>query len=132
MKDIRVNGRFMRVFVLTESDERIIYIPIKSLHRTDYDRLLDIEKRCGGNRSMLEEMKKTKLENGKNALTLYDNIIQVADIRATKNNIIFGDLLLKPDDPNYKPKSEQEVEELAKEVDQEKPKRGPGRPPGGS
>jgi hypothetical protein len=76
LKDIRIDGRMQRVFVLKETSERILYIALKSLHRVDYDQLLDIDKTYP--KDMLEGMRKTKLANGRNALAQYDAIIQVS------------------------------------------------------
>lgn len=75
MKDIRIDGRMNRVFVLKDADERIIYIPIAMCHRVDYERFKEIAEINPGN--MLDQMKRTKLSNGRNALTQYDSIIQV-------------------------------------------------------
>lgn len=130
MKDIRVDGIFQRVFVLSEAQgdngkTRIVYIPIKALHRTDYDRLLLIEK-TAGRRPMLEEMKKTTLDNGKNALALYDSLIQVVEM----NDNIRGTRLQKPDEKPRDP-AVAVVSSPSKEAEAETPvKRKPGRPPG--
>jgi len=133
MQDIRIDGRTHRVFVLTKSDKRIVYIPVKSLHRTDYDRLCQLEKQDG---DLLKVMQKTKLDNGRNALELYDDIIQVLDL--TKGN----HRLPKPDEAMFgeaapqsepaktseeKPQQAEKKEETAEEP-KKRGRRGPGRP----
>ena len=135
MQDIRVDGRTQRVFVLKESDERIVYIPIKSLHRVDYDRLLDIEKASAPGK-MLDLMLKTTLNNGRNALVQYDSIIQVMFKTDEKNGV----RLRKPTESLEKQKAEQkkvqvktsdesdEATELSVSTVTPKP-RGRGRPP---
>lgn len=123
MKDIRVDGAFQRVFVLTESEDRIVYIPLKHLHRTDYDRLVAIEK-AAGRGEMLTEMRKTVLDNGKNALVLYDSIIQVLKKnkeRSEVDGVPTGERVLKADEQPSRKDQEEE---------KEAPRRGPGRPPG--
>jgi hypothetical protein len=92
MKNIKIDGRMTPVFVLKETDNRIVYIPVNHLHRVDYDRLKDIEK-AGGN-DMLAQMRRTKLSNGMNSLAAYDKVIQVAD-KANGNNVA---RLKKPDE----------------------------------
>ena len=76
MKDFRIDGVLQRVFVLAESDVRVVYIPVKALHRVDYNRLLEMEAR---NKNLLQELNRTVLDNGANALVLYEKIIQVFD-----------------------------------------------------
>ena len=121
MKDIRINGKMHRVFVLTESDERYVYIPLKHITRVDYNRLLEIENKGG---DMLTEMKKTKLDNGRNALSQYDSIIQVA----VKEGQQVGARLPKPDEPESYSAS-LKAEDPAPKATEEKPKKRRGRPP---
>lgn len=85
MKDLRIDGRMQRVFVLLETDERMVYIPVKSLHRVDYDFLIDLEDKWP--RNMLEGLKKSKLPNGRNALVQYENIIQVLQFTGKGNEV---------------------------------------------
>lgn len=92
MKDIRIDNRSARVFVLKETDDRIVYIPLKVLHRVDYDRLLKIEQEAGD--KMLERMSETVLDNGRNALVQYDGLIQVMK----KNSETTGERLKKPEE----------------------------------
>lgn len=113
MRVIKVNGKAEQVFVLKETEEKILYIPIKYLHRVDYDRLIEIEK--SGPKEMLEAMKKTKLSNGRNALVQYDNYIQVISRKEAEGQP-------KARGPGRPPKNEVAGSE-------KKEKRGPGRPP---
>lgn len=132
MKTLRIDGKMQMVFVLKETDDSLIYIPVKSLSRVDYDRLTDIEKQGG---EMLTEMRKTKLANGRNALALYDNIIQV--VRLTDETR--GHRLRKPDEPQAIGQTERETapaqpapQPAEKTTQEEKPapkRRGRGRPP---
>lgn len=122
MKDIRVEGRLQRVFVLKETDVRTVYIPLKSLTRKDYERLLEIEGKGG---EMLTEMRRTTLDNGRNALAQYDSIIQVV----TKLNEKEGTRLRKPDEPQA-PMHPMKDEPKAETIEsQDPPKRKRGRPP---
>lgn len=138
MKVVRVNGRASKVFVLKETDESLVYIPLSSIQRVDYTRLLEIEKRGG---DMLNEMRKTKLDNGINALTQYDDVIQVMHYKPSKKDT--GIRVPKPDEgQNVHLRYEKQAEDLEKEKEkhqesqkqeqtegEDKPKkRGPGRP----
>lgn len=75
MKNIRIDGRLQRVFVLKETTDRIVYIPLTSIFLEDYKVLLELEKEGG---EMLKSLSKHTLKNGRNALVQYENIIQVA------------------------------------------------------
>lgn len=77
MKDFNIDGTKQRVFVLTENASRVVYIPLKDLHRVDYTRLVDLEARDG---ELLKVMASTTLDNGMNALTQYESLLQIADI----------------------------------------------------
>lgn len=79
MKDIRIDGRWQRVFVLRETDDRVVYIPIKSLHRVDYDRLVKAEKDRPKSGDLMEYLRKIKFDNGRNALAQLDNLVQVCN-----------------------------------------------------
>lgn len=125
MKDIRINGRNQRVFVLKETDERVVYIPVKALHHVDYIRLKDIEAKGG---IMLDRMSETTLDNGRNALVQYDDLIQVL-VKTGKNT---GERLLKPSEaiPEAPVLTQVLVETKTVEVQEVEPeRRRPGRPP---
>lgn len=134
MKLVKIAGKTKKVFVLRETDASLVYIPIDAIQRVDYNRLLEVEERGG---DMLNEMRKTKLENGLNALAMYDDIIQVMQYTKDKKDSI---RVPKPDDgrivhEKYEqdkhklPDLEEQQEETRSESEEEKPKRrGPGRP----
>lgn len=86
MKDLKIDGRTQRVFVLREAEERIVYIPVRALHRVDYDRLKGIEATKTAD-DMLTVMSKTKLDNGINALVMYQNIIDVANLSKDQKQV---------------------------------------------
>lgn len=75
MKVLRIDGRTAKVFVLKETDDSLVYIPVKSLFRYDYDIMVEMEQRGG---ELLKTMAKEVLPNGRNALVQYDSLIQVA------------------------------------------------------
>lgn len=94
-KDIRINGRLARVWVLRETDERILYIPIKAQHRTDYTRFNKLAASTPHGSDLLNHMGKTKLDNGRNALALYDNVIQIANKHSESEAV----RIPRPDEP---------------------------------
>jgi len=121
MKDIRINNKLNRVFVLKETDDRIVHIPLKSLHRVDYNRLVDIEKRTG-KEDMLKVMSETTLDNGRNALDQYDAHIEIY-VKHRQSNLQDPTSL----EENAKPAAEK-AEEQAKAEAPKSRRRGPGRP----
>ena len=90
-RKIVVNGRKIEAFILAESETRVTYIPLDACHFTDYKQLREIHDRRPNN--MLEEMRISKLKNGRNALVVYDNLIQVMSKTA-------GMRIEKADDPS--------------------------------
>jgi len=96
MRDLRIDGKLKRGFVLKETDERILFIPLTVLTRTDYNRLLEIEEKTGAG-VMLNTMRDTKLDNGRNALALYDALISVLIKNGKDGNITTR--LPKPNEP---------------------------------
>lgn len=123
MEDIRVDGKLQRVFVLRKTDESIVYIPLNSLTYVDYKRLLDVEAQGG---EMLTQMRKVEFDNGRNALALYDNVIEVVRLSGKKNE---GNRVLKPGEHNPQPTQQSSASvETSKEEKKEAPKKR-GRPP---
>jgi len=118
MKDLRIDGRMQRVFVLLDAKDRIVYIPLKSLHRVDYEVLKEASEKHGDR--LMDALKKTKLKNGRNALAQYESIIQVS----VKNGKDEAERIQKPSEALVKIEAEKVVEEVSKE----EPKRR-GRPP---
>lgn len=149
MKNLIIDGRIQRVFVLLETDERIVYIPLNGIHRVDYRRLLDIEEKAGDKNDMLEIMKNYTIpENNRNALVQFEGIIQVMK----KNDNNKGERVKKPDEVRYKgdpqkewtqrmERKQEDGDDAAREAmlnklneqdqaqETTKKKRGPGRPP---
>lgn len=126
MEDIRVDNKLQRVFVLRKTDESIVYIPLNSLTYVDYKRLLDIEAQGG---EMLTQMRKETFDNGRNALALYDNVIEVVRLADKKKGL--GTRVLKPGEQPPTPNSQQSVQQKAPEKEEKKedtPKKR-GRPP---
>lgn len=80
LKRFKIDNRMQEVFVLRQSDTRIVYVPVKSMHRVDYERFKEMSEQKPPRVDLLDYMSKTKLKNGVNALVQYDNIIHVANI----------------------------------------------------
>lgn len=81
LKDItimkkNVGKMLVKAFVLLESEKTTIYIPLNLIQQRDYDRLKDISQKKNYS-SMLEAMKATTLDNGRNALVVYDGMIRI-------------------------------------------------------
>lgn len=130
MKVINVDGRPAKVFVLKETKDSIVYIPVKALFRVDYERLLELEKQGG---ELLKTMQKTTLENGRNALVQYDNVIQV--LRYTSDST--GKRLKRPNEDGFgdeAPQLKQEVQQpepvTTPSADEKPARRKPGPRPG--
>lgn len=94
-KNIKVDGRDIHAFILVETDERICYIPVSALHRVDYDRLEAVSKIARG--PIMETLRDYKLDNGRNALKQYDNLIQVT-IKSGEDSV----RIPKPDESTKK------------------------------
>lgn len=92
MKVINIDGKPNKVFVLKETKDSLVYIPVKALFRVDYERLVELEKQGG---ELLKVMQKTTLDNGRNALVQYDNVIQVLRY---KNGSEAGTRLKRPEE----------------------------------
>ena len=75
LQRIKVGSMTTKAFVLMENDSRMLYIDVKALHRVDYERLKKIAAKYPNN--MLEGMRKEKVDNGRMAIVVYDNLIQV-------------------------------------------------------
>ena len=77
MKDISIDGKIQRVYVLKQTGDRLVYIPLKDLHRVDYERLNELSEKEG---ELLKVLSRTTLDNGMNALTQYEHLLQIVDI----------------------------------------------------
>lgn len=85
MKFFKIDGVNQKVFTLTESEvkdgkQRIVYIPVTGVHYVDYKRLVEAESKTKKDYTLLDVLHETTLNNGKNALVYFDNVIQVAEI----------------------------------------------------
>lgn len=102
-----------KVIILNETDKALVYIPLKALSRIDYNRFKEMHAKS--ELDLLTTMRDEKLDNGRNALVVYKNVIGVQNKEQPK-----------AEDPvkTEEPKAETQGQE------EEKPKRrGPGRPP---
>lgn len=128
MEDIRVNNKLQRVFVLRKTDDSIVYIPLTSLTYVDYKRLLDVEAQGG---EMLTQMRKETFDNGRNALALYDNVIEVVRLTDKKKGV--GKRVLKPGETAPTPEPEQPVAQTTEQPNPQTQKKAApkkrGRPP---
>jgi len=69
-----MDGRKRLVFVLKDDVAATIVIPVDVLSPVDYKRLKEMEAKGG---ELMKTMRDTKLDNGRNALELYKNLIVV-------------------------------------------------------
>lgn len=75
MKELNLDGRKRLVFILKEDIGATIVIPVDVLQPVDYKRLKEMEKQGG---ELMKVMRDTKVDNGRNALELYKELIQIA------------------------------------------------------
>lgn len=129
MKNVKIDGKLSRVFVLKETDDSLVYIPVKSLFRVDYEKLCELEKEGG---ELLKVLSKTTLPNGRNALVQYDSLIQV--LRYTdEEKKQHGSRLKKPDEVFAEVEQQAAITEAqATEQTEEQPRqrKRPGPKPG--
>lgn len=97
MKDFYIDGKRMRVFVLAETDTRLVYIPIsnKILTQYDYQVIKQLDDQGG---DLMKKMRDHKLDNGCYALSLYDSMIQVMNINGHQGSIPSGVRIPKPEE----------------------------------
>lgn len=143
IKTIEVNKRLIKAFVLSETDKRLLYIPLKSLHYADYKQLKAVSDREPDN--MLEEMRRSKhTGNNRNLLAMYDGLINVLSKAAGNRSLMksqtttayehnemvkkleSGDMKL--DNYNNPVPAEDKPEVIQEQTEEAKPKRR-GRPP---
>lgn len=86
MEKALIDGRNQLVFILRETEDRLVYIPVKNLHRVDYERLKKAEAEKSKRVDLLEHLKDKKSDNGRNMLELYDSIMQVCH-KADKTHV---------------------------------------------
>lgn len=71
--------RKLRVIVLRETDEAIVYIPMNGISRVDYERLKKLYDTS--ELDLLTTLRDERLDNGRNALVTYKDIICTLDKR---------------------------------------------------
>lgn len=87
LKQIEVNKRLIQAFILSETENRVLYIPVKSLHYNDYRQLKAVSDREPNN--MLEEMRRSKhTGNNRNLLAMYDGLINVLSKKAGNRSLM--------------------------------------------
>lgn len=97
MKDFRIDGKMKRVFVLKETKDRVVFIPLLALTRIDYNRLKEAEEKAGA-AELLTELRNTTADNGRNLLALLDNIIEVGLKDASQEGVLTR--MSKPNEKN--------------------------------
>lgn len=124
MKTLRIDGRLQKVFVLRETDDRVVYIPVKACFLVDYKKLLELEKRGG---DILKHLSNETLSNGRNALVTYDHLIEVMRKGAEED----GSRLKKPDEAitEAQLKGEATKEETVAPKEEKPQRRKPGPKP---
>lgn len=105
--------RKKKVIVLNETDTSIVYIPLTGLSRIDYDRLKDMHEKS--ELDLLTTMRDQRLDNGRNALVIYKNVIQVYNKKQPEPEPV-----VKAPEPT--------ASDEKKDEGNEPPKRRPGRP----
>lgn len=73
--DTAVGKRRIKTIVLNETDKAIVHIPLKAMTRVDYNRLKEIYDKA--ELDLLTTLRDHKLDNGRNALVVYKNVIEV-------------------------------------------------------
>ena len=107
-----VRGRDRLCFVLSKGDVNHIVIPVDALAPIDYQRIKAMESKGG---HLMQIMRDTTVDNGRNALELYDSIIEYVPNPDAKKEVKEKEVL---------------VEKTTKSTEQtsEPKKRGRGRP----
>ncbi len=113
--------RKKRVIVLSDNESATVHIPLNGIARVDYNRLRDLHSRSEVD--LLTAMRDFQLDNGRNALVVYKNLIQVHNKPVEKKE--------KEEDPILRgPESSEDSEKSEAKSSEDAPKRrGPGRPP---
>lgn len=130
MKTLRIDGRLQKVFVLRETDDRLVYIPVKACFLIDYKKLLELENRGG---DILKHMSNETLSNGRNMLVTMDSLIEVMHKKTDQD----GDRLRKPEEAmidlsmgeKSKDKDTQPKQAEEPKTEEKPPRRKPGPKP---
>lgn len=78
MVEVEYNSKRILSFLIKRGDKNLIVIPIEGLLPVDYRRLSDIEAQGG---EMMRVMRDTILDNGKNALAMYEPLFKIVAIK---------------------------------------------------
>ena len=78
MVEVEYNGKKVLSFLVRRGDKNLIIIPIDGLLPIDYRRLSNLEAQGG---EMMRVMRDTILENGKNALAMYEPLFKIVPIK---------------------------------------------------
>ncbi len=120
MKDMKIDGRTERCFILKDDAAATIVIPISKLMPVDFRRLRDIENKGG---EMMQQMRDANLDNGRNAIKQYEPLFVI--VRKESFDERKEQEITEQFDPA---KAETTAQQPTTE---EQPKRrGPGRPKG--
>ena len=148
MKDIVLEGVPERVFPLRETEQCIVYIPLRKLLPVDYQRLLHFE-RTSRDEDLLKTMRDNELDNGQNALVQYSSLIEVlykqpprslykdrnvpdspeTIEREVEEAADYEDEIEEEDEEDVQPKSKRRRGVSVNNNNQGKKRKGPGRPP---
>jgi hypothetical protein len=78
MVEVEYNGKKVLSFLVRRGDVNLIIIPIDGLLPVDYRRLSNLEAQGG---EMMRVMRDTTLDNGKNALAMYEPLFKIVPIK---------------------------------------------------
>lgn len=135
LKDIRIktlNGeRLTKVIILKETEKGIVYIPLNAISRVDYNRLTELYYRTKDKMDLLEALREERLDNGRNGLVVYKDVIKNKTYKTDGNGKgkkttqadVDNHHIAIPEGEEKEPTPPEGYEEGA-----EQKKRGPGRP----
>lgn len=117
MIEVEIEGKRKLCFLIRKGEKNYIVIPIDGMLSIDYKRISDMESQGG---DLMRVMRDTTLDNGKNALSLYQDTFKVVPIK-------------KPQPAKQQIQetvSQESAQSMDANADEQKPKRGRGRPKG--
>lgn len=84
MVEVEYNGKRVLSFLVKRGDKNLIVIPIDGLLPVDYKRLSQLEAQGG---ELMRVMRDTILDNGKNALAMYEPLFKIVAIKEKKVDV---------------------------------------------
>lgn len=139
LKDIRIKTqsgeRLTKVIVLKETKEGIVYIPLNSISRVDYDRFTDMYSRTKDKMDLLKALHEERLDNGRNGLVVYKDVIRHKSYKTNTsndsgNNQKSADTTIEDPGTAVPESNYEEPQDVKDKIEEQQPKkRGPGRPP---